>query len=143
MSEDTVEKDESTPLEILYKRARTVKVGDETITFRKVEFQHVKPVLTMMRTVVNELEFKDGSPTVDIKDPVWILEFVERHVDDVASLLTMMTSATREQIDHMPIDDVLAVSIMAVMVNRTFFYERVLPLFRRRDSSSASASQKS
>lgn len=143
MSDDQVQKETETPLEILFQRAREVELGGEKITFHKVEFRHVKPVITMMRTLVNELEFKDGAPTVDIKDPVWILEFIERHVEDVASLLTMMTSATREQIDRLPIDDVLAISVMAVMVNRAFFYERVLPLFRKRGSNSGSGSQQS
>lgn len=142
MTNSTVESEKQSPLEIIFHRAKEIEVGGQKITFNKVRYRDIKPVLTMMRKVISELEFKDGKPSVDIKDPVWILDFVERHVDDVSSLLTMLTSAKEDDINNMEIDDVVVVAVMAFMENRNFFYERVLPLFRRQGSSYGSDSQK-
>ena len=64
-------------------------------------------------------------------DVSFLLKLIAKYSDEVYALLGVMSSlGSADAVKRLPIDDILTVLLRAVTVNRDFFTQRVLPIFK-------------
>jgi hypothetical protein len=65
-----------------------------------------------------------------VDDVAFILELVAGYHKEVFGLTADLSSLTYEQVEALPVDDLIQVITKVVEVNKDFFMVRVLPLIR-------------
>lgn len=130
---------DSSPLDTLY-GAKIIEVGGRKVAVKRVPTRYIKEFLGVMRKLAKELNFVDGKPTKDVKDPVVLLQLVEDYFDDAVSMVSNLSSLSVQELMDGDVETVLTVGIEALAHNKDFFVNRVLPLFRSRVQSTGSES---
>lgn len=106
-----------------------VTLNDGTkVSVGKVKVGHLSHMIRVVNKVIARLGVKaDGQITVDLSDPANILSLLSELPDEVALMLSLLTSIPPEKIALLDADDGIALLTKVVEVNRDFFIRSVKP----------------
>lgn len=108
----------------------TLHNGDK-VTIYKCKTKQVGAVLRLVTFVFNEMGVtKIGEiPTIDLENPVVLLQLIAKSTDNVFELATTLCSIKSvEAFEDLDFDDSLAIIVEEFKLNKDFFLKRVLPM---------------
>jgi len=115
-----------------FPKGRTVTLSDGTdVVIRRVTLNILAPALELTKKVFAELGVAGGTITADIRDPVFLLQLISNHTEEVYGLIVSLTSVSKTELLEMELDDSLSIFVALIEENQRFFIERILPLIAK------------
>lgn len=113
------------------KNTVTVASLKRDVTVKKVTLRTLKPVTALLGVFLEDMKAASGEGTViDMNEPSFILKLISKYYDDVITIVLSLSDTTEDELLDLPADESVLI-IQAIMVlNKTFFTEKVLPNLR-------------
>lgn len=127
MSDSEVDK----VLDVMIGSSEVTLSSGRTIHVKKATLRTLKPIMVLLRSVMDQLHVRDGVVTVDLSDPAVILSLLEGNVDGVYDVICLLSDVTLDELLDMPGDDSLAIIMAIIDINKLFFSTTIKPLLAK------------
>lgn len=120
--------------EMTYKGETCVLSDGRKVKILVCKGRHVPIVISFLQAIISDLGISKNTKAslIAIKDRIqdteFILQIFAKRYTDVLTVLSAMTEEEEKTLDDMDLDDLLAIVVKVVEVNKRFFTDRVLPL---------------
>lgn len=125
VKEDTAHPVEVDEVDVLFAPQRVWEINGETIEVKEFTFGQLPKAIKLLKTVGHLFAIHSQQGT--ISSPEAIMQIVSEGGDDVIELLAFNVGKKREWFDTVPADTGIELLLHFLIINISFFTNRVLP----------------
>lgn len=109
------------------RKSKVIYLNGEDVKIFRITPRTLLPTITFVSKVFSSLSVTDGVPSVNLLDPVVILNLISENLEGSLEILATLSSVGKDDLMDRDLDFVVAIAIAIIEENYRFFTEKVLP----------------